>query len=168
MQPTTLLAGAKRARKPYIMKRYTQLPFSLYRTQPGLPVRLRSYEEQAALGRSSFDVVLHDGLVLPMPEGAVYTTPNGMSLRPLGENFERILRGFRGEPQIYALRGGITLPEGLVVLHERTDHYSLQTTVPLTLAQFNDTLTEFLRSLPRPATKAQILEWLEDEDDQDN
>lgn len=168
MRPAALLSGAKRAKKPFIMKRFTQLPYSLYRTQPGLPVRLRSYDEQVALGRSSFDVVLHDGLVLPMPEGAVYTTPNGMSLRPLGENFERILRSFRGEPQIYARRGGLTLPEGLVVLHERTDHYSLQTTVPLTLEQFNDRLTEFLRSLPPPATKAQILAWLEDEDDQDN
>ncbi|RSH77319.1 uncharacterized protein EHS24_003630 [Apiotrichum porosum] len=141
---------------------------TLFRIQPRLPATLRSHADQMAKGRTSFDLKLRrDGLVHPMPVGASYTTPNGMSLRPIGPNMDRILRNYPGSPMVYGLQEGSRLPEDLCVVHERGDHYSLQTTRPVTLAQLNTTMTAFLESLPYQ-TAAQFLEWREDEDDQDN
>ena len=89
-----------------------------------------------------------------------------MSLRPSGETMHSILKDFKGTPWVHHLPLGLELPEGLVVLHEHTDHYSLQTTEPITLAgerkatpcsplsspslaEFNSRLTAFLKSCRR-------------------
>ena len=45
--------------------RYSVFPMTLYRIQPSLPVRLRDYDSQTRLGRTSYDLKLHNGLVLP-------------------------------------------------------------------------------------------------------
>ena len=37
-----------------------------------------------------------------------------------------LLSSHPGEPRVYRLHMGLVLPEGLVVLHEHTDHYSMQ------------------------------------------
>ena len=67
------------------MQRLTHtLPLTLYRIQPRLPVYLRPWHEQRAKGRTSFDLVLRGGFVHPLPRGAHFHTPNGMSLRPPG------------------------------------------------------------------------------------
>ena len=59
------------------------------------------------------------------------------------------------------------MPDGLVVLHERDDHYSLQTDEPVELDTLNEKLTSFLETLPSQ-TRDQFVEQLEDPDDQDN
>ena len=150
------------------MPRFTRLPLTLYRVQSKLAVSLRSYHDQVALGRSSYDLTLHDGLVRPVAPGTPFAGPNGMSLRPAGANMTRILLGFKGAPQIYRMHEGLLLPDGLVVYHEHTDHYSLQTTAPIALADLNAMMTELLRSLPPPQTREQFQAMLNDEDDQDN
>eukprot|EP00933_Yihiella_yeosuensis_P066516 TRINITY_DN7081_c0_g1_i1.p1 TRINITY_DN7081_c0_g1~~TRINITY_DN7081_c0_g1_i1.p1 ORF type:complete len:186 (+),score=29.33 TRINITY_DN7081_c0_g1_i1:164-721(+) len=149
------------------MHRYTQLPITLYRIQPRLPVKLRDYETQMAKGRTSFDLKLHDGLIKPMPEVGPFHTPNGMSLRPGTQKMEEVLRDFRGEPTIYRMHEGMTLPEGLVVFHEHTDHYSMQTTQEISLEDYNMKLTNFLESLPSQS-RQEYFDWLDDLDDQDN
>jgi hypothetical protein len=69
------------------MKYYNRLPLTLYRIQPRLPVALRDFQTQKGLGRSSFDLKLHDDKVVAMPNDTVeFHTPNGMSLRPVGRN----------------------------------------------------------------------------------
>lgn len=148
------------------MQRITQLPLTLYRIQPRLPVNLRSFDKQMALGRSSFDLKLHDGLVLPVAQGTSFKTPNGMSLRPSSDTMRSILSSFRGEPTIYTLLTGLKLPDGLCIYHEHTDHYSMQTTKPIPLDEFNAKLTEFLKTLPSQS-KEQFLAMLDDVDDQD-
>jgi hypothetical protein len=149
------------------MKKFTTLPLTLYRVQSRLPVKLRSFDQQILLNRTSFDLKLHNDLVLPIDPSKGFKTPNGMSLRPPSETMIRILKEFKGSPTVYTLRCGLELPEDLCVYHEHTDHYSLQTTVPISLPDFNKKLTEFLESLP-VQTREQFLEMAEDVDDQDN
>eukprot|EP00300_Choanocystis_sp_HF-7_P033531 c45891_g1_i1.p1 GENE.c45891_g1_i1~~c45891_g1_i1.p1 ORF type:complete len:166 (+),score=33.38 c45891_g1_i1:29-499(+) len=148
------------------IKRFTRLPVTLYRIQARLPVALRDYQSQTAKGRTSYDLTLHNGLVLPA-QGDTWIGPNGMSLRPRTEKMISILREFKGEPTIYALLEGMRLPPDLVLLHEHSDHYSLQTAVPIELPHLNSKLTALMQSLTSQ-TKQQFLQALEDEDDQDN
>lgn len=90
-----------------------------------------------------------------------------MSLRPAGENMRQVLENFRGSPRIYRFQEYMALPEGLILFHEHTDHYSLQTSVPTPLDELNQKLTMLLESLPS-VTKEQWLDWYNDPDDQDN
>lgn len=152
------------------MPHFQRLPRTLYRIQPKLPVALRALSEQQLKGRSSFDLKLHeaDQLVHPVPVGSAFQGPNGMSLRPAGENLDRILREFRGAPLIYRLHEGLLLPPQLILFHEHTDHYSLQAAQPMPLPQLNDHLTRLLQALPPPMTREQFFAAQQDEDDQDN
>jgi hypothetical protein len=149
------------------MRRYTQLPLTLFRIQPRLPVSLRDYAEQMANGRTSYDLKTYDTIVRPMPADSPFHTPNGMSLRASSEKMATILREFRGEPRVYRMQEGTLLPSGLVVLHEHTDHYSLQVSEEMALAQFNQKLTDYLKTLPN-VSKAEWLAAFDDVDDQDN
>jgi hypothetical protein len=149
------------------MKSYHRLPITLYRIQPKLPVGLRDFAIQQQLGRTSFDLKVHDGFVKPLSDSSKFTTPNGMSLRPVGENMLKILSAFKGEPLVYRLHEGLELPKGFIVYHEHTDHYSLQTSEDISLEKLNSKLTDFLKSMPSQ-TKSQFFSQLEDEDDFDN
>jgi hypothetical protein len=148
------------------MKRFTQLPLTLYRIQSKARVNLRDYFEQIAKGRTSYDLKTVKGMVMPM-EGDKFHTPNGMSLRPNSPMMKTILENFRGSPRVYCLPVGTTLPDGLVVIHEHSDRYSMQTTVPIALAELEDKMTALLAECPS-STKEQFLAALDDEDDQDN
>lgn len=151
------------------MQRFARIPRTLYRIQPRLPVNLRDKATQEAKKRTSFDLLVHpDGLVHPM-KGDVFHTPNGMSLRPPTEKMRQILEEFRGGDQlrIYRLQENLSLPNGLVVIHEHSDHFSLQTTHPIRLEDFNRQLTDFLGQLPSQ-TKQEFIDEFDDIDDQDN
>ena len=141
-------------------------PVTLLRIQPKLPVTLRDYDTQMKLERSSFDLKLVNGLYMPAV-GNAFSGPNGMSLRPSTPKMHEILRSFKGSPRIYTLHEGLVLPEGLVILHEHSDHYSLQTTVPIALDEYCSKLTKFLQLLPSQSREA-FFAQLEDENDQDN
>ena len=149
------------------MKAWNRLPVTLYRIQPRLPVALRDFTKQQQLGRTSFDLKVQEGLVRPLVNPSKFTTPNGMSLRPVGENMLKILGAFKNETMLYRMHEGMELPSDFVLYHEHTDHYSLQTSKDISLQDFNMKLTVFLKSLPSQ-TKSQFLEELEDEDDFDN
>jgi hypothetical protein len=56
-----------------------------------------------------------------------------MSLRPSTEKMHAILKEFRAPPRVYHLPNGLELPKHFVIFHEHSDHYSLQTTEPVTL-----------------------------------
>lgn len=149
------------------VSRFKRLPITLYRLQGRLPVRLRDHATQMAAGRQSFDLKIHDdGLVHPAV-GDTWIGPNGMSLRPATENMLHIAKNYRGDVTVYRMQEGMDMPDGLVVLHERDDHYSLQTDNPVTLETLNGKLTAFLETLPTQ-TRDQFVDQLEDPDDQDN
>ena len=147
----------------------THFPLTLFRIQPRLPVSLRSYDVQKAAGRTSFDLKLHNGLVMPISPETHFHTPNGMSLRPAGPNMTEILSKFRVKSnlKIYAFLCGSKIPEDFVLFHEHNDHYSLQTRTPISLEAFNEKLTQLLSSLPA-YTHEQFIDYLNDEEDFDN
>ena len=97
------------------------------------PVRLREWAKQKELGRASYDLKVHaDGLVHPMT-GDKFVRPNGMSLRPAGSLvLAEVLANFRGDC-VTIIPAETRLPPELVLLHEHSDHYSLQTAEPVAL-----------------------------------
>jgi hypothetical protein len=166
-QTMTFFSRALRSTTVMKMQRFTQLPYSLFRIQRRFPVALREYSEQMALGRTSFDLKTINGVVHPM-QGDTFTTPNGMSLRPISFTQMELAQNFVGDFRVYELAEGLKLPDGLVVLHEHSDHFSLQVSEPMSLMDFNFKLTELLRNSPS-FTKEEHLEFLKDTMlDQDN
>eukprot|EP00056_Hartaetosiga_gracilis_P014547 m.240827 g.240827 ORF g.240827 m.240827 type:complete len:154 (-) comp16133_c0_seq1:203-664(-) len=150
-----------------LLRRYARLPINMYRIQNGASVNLRDFDTQMAKGRKAFDLKLHDGLVLPM-KSETFVEPNGMSLRPDCPTMEGLLRTFRGKhARVYTIPQGLLLPEELVLIHEHTDHYSLQTTKPIPLPDFNNLLMDFLSEMDQN-TPQEILEMWEDVDDQNS
>ena len=64
-----------------------------------------------------------------------FERPNGLSLRPVGLFLAEMLDNI--EPKfIFELPVGLTLPKDMVMIHERSDHYSLQTTIPISPKTF--------------------------------
>lgn len=158
---STLHHGTKQ-----LVKRFSKLPITLYRIQGRLPVSLRDYDTQVSMGRESYDLKLTDGKVHPAV-GDIWIGPNGMSLRPGNETMLNIIKNWKGDATVYRFGEGLVLPTELIVIHERDDHYSLQTTEPITLDIFNQRLTQFLEASPNQ-TKEQFIAQMEDYDDQDN
>lgn len=113
---------------PVLLGRFNKTPIVLYRIQGGEKVSLREHSEQVKLKRTSFDLKLGaDGLVHPAT-GENFIGPNGASLRPGGFVFGEIVANFRGpRMRIIEIPAGVDLPKELVLLHEHSDHYSLQT-----------------------------------------
>ncbi|KAJ7075795.1 hypothetical protein B0H15DRAFT_916593 [Mycena belliarum] len=165
----TLLSLARGAARAYstpvgsrpLIARYapgTALPVDLARVQSGLHVRLREYEAQKALKRFSYDLkVQPDGLVHPA-EGPNFIGPNGCSLRePLSPTFQEVVRNFRGSDiGVFVLKEGTVLPETLTVLHEHSDHFSLQCTQPMRLSELNAALTQFINDNARILNKEEF------------
>ena len=148
--------------------RFRKIPVTLYRLQSKLPTKLRDHATQMAAGRQSFDIKTNptDGMVHPA-EGDTWIGPNGMSLRPATENMLHIAKNYRGNVTVFRLQEGLELPDGLVLLHERDDHYSMQTDEPVPLETLNERITNLLKECPTQ-TRDQFVEQLEDPDDQDN
>ncbi|KAJ7132881.1 hypothetical protein C8R43DRAFT_653580 [Mycena crocata] len=135
----TVRTPARRA----LLGRYTALPLELFRIGPTPAIILRDHAVQKAHGRRAFDVRLQpDGLVHPKP-GAQFEGPNGMSMRPLGNNLHELVDIFEGpDITMYRLPKGLQLPDDLVCLHEHTDHYSMQCRVPMSLYTLNRKLMD--------------------------
>lgn len=105
---------------------------ALARVQVSGAVRLREWAAQKALGRASFDLKVENGLVVSMT-GNTFVRPNGMSLRPAGSPvFAEVLANFRGD-HVSIIPAETPLPLEFVLLHEHSDHYSLQTSEPVEL-----------------------------------
>jgi hypothetical protein len=130
----------------------TVLPVSLFRIQGGASVRLRLEAAQRAAGRSFFDISAHEGgkVVLPRaPPGAgaeeLFLGPNGMSMRPKGQALAVVIEHFRAtRTLIFEMRAGTSIPPELCVLHEHSDHYSVQPAMTMTPAALNAALTAWL------------------------
>mmetsp|Transcript_22369 Transcript_22369/g.33284 ORF Transcript_22369/g.33284 Transcript_22369/m.33284 type:complete len:157 (-) Transcript_22369:280-750(-) len=151
-----------------LVTRFKKIPVTLYRLQSQLPTKLRDYAVQMAAGRQSYDLHLNkdDGLVHPA-HGDTFIGPNGMSLRPATENMLHIAKNYRGNVTVFRLSEGLVVPDGLILLHERDDHYSLQTDEPVPLETLNERITRLLQECPTQ-TRDQFVAQLEDPDDQDN
>jgi hypothetical protein len=130
---------------PTIVTRFQKVPVTLYRLQGAVKPLLREHGKQMALNRSSYDYTIGaDGFMHPAV-GDKFIGPNGMSLRPVGPTLLEFLSSFRGK-HVYEIAEGAVVPDGLVLLHEHSDHYSLQTTVKCTPKEYHQLAGEFLLS----------------------
>ncbi|KAI5788979.1 hypothetical protein DFH27DRAFT_572948 [Peziza echinospora] len=138
---------------PRLLGRYNRhTPTQLFRlNHSGEAVTLRDYASQRRPGHktTSYDVHLNkdDGLVHPT-QGLHFNEPNGATMRPMGWRLQKMVKRARWNPAatISMIPRGTVLPDTLCVLHERDDHYSLQTTVPVELSVLNERMTDFLRA----------------------
>ena len=71
--------------------------------------------------------------------------PNGMSMRPKGTALAMIIAPFRA-PRTLVLEvpAGTPIPPELCLLHEHSDHYSVQPAARMSPAALNAALTAFL------------------------
>ena len=113
-------------------------------------MRLRLEAAARAAGRASFDVSAHEGgaVVRPRaPAGAeeCFLGPNGMSMRPKGSMLAVIVAGFKGARSlVFEVPAGTRIPSELCVLHEHSDHFSVQPAQEMAPARLNAALTAFL------------------------
>jgi hypothetical protein len=63
--------------------------------------------------------------------------------------------------------GGTIVPEGLALLHENQDLYSLQAARPMPLSEMNERITAFLKTA-HEMTRDDCLAMLEDPEDYDS
>eukprot|EP01039_Chlorochromonas_danica_P005313 gene5315-5848_t len=134
-----------------ILGRYTDtVPLTLFRIcGKSRNVVLREHAVQMAKGSRSYDLTLgEDGLVHPAPLDDVFIGPNGASLRPAGINMWDIVSSRRGITNVLEIPAGVKIPEGLVLLHEHGDHYSLQGTKPMKRKALEGIMNQFIADFP--------------------
>lgn len=145
-----------------LLGKYTKaFPITLFRLQSRPEVKLREFIRQQQKNLPSFDFrLMTDGLVHPMTTDE-FIQPNGMSLRPVGNSLEMTLKSFRGK-FVYMIKEGTEIPENLILLHEHTDHYSMQTSIPCTENDLNKRLTKFLQEKSTLLTKEQCQNFIKE------
>jgi hypothetical protein len=140
--------AAKRFSHDKIIGRYSVLPIKLFRiTTKNKSIRLREQGKQLARGSRAFDYTISpDGKIHPAPLDGTFCGPNGASFRPATINMWDILSKTKGNTYVLELPEGTKLPDELVMLHERDDHYSLQCTVAMTPDQLSKRMNAFISS----------------------
>ncbi|KAG9252688.1 uncharacterized protein F5Z01DRAFT_222722 [Emericellopsis atlantica] len=124
---------------------FKHVPLLLFRLNSGKSIKLREYSARRS---RSFDVLSEAGTVKAKAlTPSTYEAPNGASMRPLGEFQTALVENFKGSNvTVYAVPEGTQLPDDLILVHEHTDHYSLQPAVDMPLSELNEKITAFLRT----------------------
>jgi len=136
-----------------------EFPVTLYRFQSAKEIKLREMISQLKKNKSSYDFTLFNGLIKPI-ELVNFERPNGMSLRPMGSNLKKIAKTYKYN-YAYEILKGTKIPEelNLILVHEHTDHYSLQTSVECTEEDLNLRLNKFIES-SKLMTKEEMLKLI--------
>ncbi|KAF2752698.1 hypothetical protein EJ05DRAFT_446385 [Pseudovirgaria hyperparasitica] len=135
---------------------FRTVPRELFRVNNGPAITLREWRGQGY----SYDVVTESGMVKPKAlDAANYNAPNGASMRPDGDMHRRLIQNFKGSSIIvYSVPANTPLPPDLILVHEHTDHYSLQAATEMSLADLNQRITSFLGANARVMSREQ---WLQ-------
>ncbi|KAI0185347.1 hypothetical protein EV127DRAFT_397169 [Xylaria flabelliformis] len=142
---------------PGLIKVFRSFPKELFRVNNGRQVKLRVQQP----GRHLYDILAKNGQVEPKAlHPSTYIAPNGASMRPNSPYQQSlVLTRFRGTDVIvFAVAKGTDLPEDLLLVHERSDHYSLQPSAPMTIDDLNWKITKFMEKKAQVYTREQ---WLE-------
>lgn len=59
---------------------------------------------------------------------------------------EKLFENFKGSPIIYTLIPELDISDSLILLHEHSNHFSIHVSRPMSLDEFNHTLTEFSKA----------------------
>lgn len=115
---------------PNLLSVFTRFPKELFRVNNGRHVELRARTP----ARCIYDITLSNGRAEPKAlDPTTYAAPNGASMRP-NSPYQQSLVSWRfrgGDMLVYAVPEGTVLPEELLLVHERSDHYSLQPAVSM-------------------------------------
>jgi len=127
------------------IKRFARFfPATLARIQTGPKVNLR---DRTVKPKGSFDLLTKNDVVEPIPSSQKkFTFPNGCSLRsPTSTTFQDVAEAFNGDNvKVFIIKEGTPIPDDLVLLYEKTDHFSLQCSKPMPLTELNTKITDFL------------------------
>ncbi|KAF1961563.1 hypothetical protein CC80DRAFT_401956 [Byssothecium circinans] len=142
---------------PTLINVFKTVPKELFRVNNGRAVRLREWSLQR---QRSYDILTDAGKVSAKAlDPKTYRKPNGASMRPNSAFQKRLVSSLKGANTIvYAVPAGVPLPDDLILVHEHTDHYSLQAAKEMTLPELNDKITNFLQFKGRVFSKDQ---WLQ-------
>ncbi|KAJ7119936.1 hypothetical protein C8R43DRAFT_1136950 [Mycena crocata] len=70
---------------------------------------------------------------------------------------QKVVRNFQGhDVKIFLIKQGTPLPPSLTLLHEHSDHYSMQCVKSMTLNDLNSELTQFMVKHGRVLDKFQF------------
>jgi hypothetical protein len=93
--------------------------------------------------------------VHPSPLSDVYIGPNGVTLLTEGINLWDILAGMEDEDvdekkvvNVIEIAEGSEIPDGLVLLNEKADNYSLQCSRPMTIEELEKHINKFFENFP--------------------
>ncbi|KAK2752224.1 hypothetical protein FQN54_008156 [Arachnomyces sp. PD_36] len=138
---------------------FTVIPKELFRLNSGNAIRLRGVAGSLKPQRS-FDLLTEAGKVQPKAlDPQTYEAPNGASMRPNTPMAQNLVKNFKGGSVcVYAVPTGTQIPDDLILIHERDDHYSLQAKKEMTLDELNTKITNFLEVKGQCLTKEQ---WLQ-------
>ncbi|MCJ1340505.1 hypothetical protein MMC09_005801 [Bachmanniomyces sp. S44760] len=133
------------------------MPKELFRVNNGRLIKLREWTVNC---EGSFDLRTEAGKVKPKALSPTsYSAPNGASMRPNSDFQQRLVSGFKGaKVVVYAVAAGTPLPDDLILVHEHTDHYSLQPAKEMSLPDLNGKITTFLETNSTILKKEQ---WLQ-------
>ncbi|MCJ1463596.1 hypothetical protein MMC07_002204 [Pseudocyphellaria aurata] len=139
------------------IQRFSVIPKDLFRVNNGPSITLR---DRTVKKTGPYDLVTEAGKVKPKAlDPNTYAAPNGASMRPNTPKQNNLVKTLKGADVIvYAIPKGTQLPNGLVLVHEFRDHYSLQASIEMTLAELNANITNFLSITGQRLTKVQ---WLQ-------
>lgn len=143
------VALATQGKKRMIRGRHEVIPRDLYRfTTSNKKIKLRDSQTQATQGLlTGYDIKVHeDYLVYPAPLDNIFIGPNGASLRSVGVNMYDLITERDSDCNILELQKGLVIPEGLVLLHESFDHFSLQCSMPMRLDELENRINTFFQS----------------------
>ncbi|KAL2161914.1 hypothetical protein VTH06DRAFT_7699 [Thermothelomyces fergusii] len=142
---------------------YQSFPTKLFRVNFGGPdVALRPWKFASAL----FDIKTdREGYVYSRAEDidtGLYMGPNGATMRPNSPMLHAVLTKHwmhrNKKAVIYEIEQGTELTPGLLLIHERSDVFSLQPDTRMLLSDFNKVATEFLQKHGKVYTKEQFFE----------
>ncbi|KAH6640660.1 hypothetical protein F5144DRAFT_561222 [Chaetomium tenue] len=136
---------------------FRKFPKELFRVNNGRAIRVRAQTPH----RHVYDIITSgNGWVEPKALNlSTYMAPNGASMRP-NSRYQQYLVSwrFRGDDVVvYSIPKDTNLPDDLLLVHERSDHYSLQPAVRMSLDRLNARITQFLSSAGKVYTRE---EWL--------
>ncbi|EEQ31305.1 hypothetical protein McanMca71_004580 [Microsporum canis] len=130
------------------IRAFTVFPKEMFRLNNGRSIRLRWFPGPIKPEKRSFDILTTEGKVLPKAlDPQNYISPNGASMRPNTPIMQNLARTFKGASVcIYSVPPGTPLPSDLILVHEYTDHYSLQPREEMTVEELNHKITNFLQT----------------------
>ena len=126
--------------REFIIARFSKVPLRLFRlSNSAKRIVIGEKVAQEKKGVRMYDYVASpNGNMNPAPLCNTFIGPNGLSMRPSGRHMYELVAAFRKgtTTRVIEIPEGAEVPQGLVLLHEHTGHYSLQPSRLMTPAEF--------------------------------